>query len=182
MNQNSWNNYTQISLPTWLIDKQGDLQSTIYKSDTEKMELVFKCVELNVSLTNGAPLAACVFTTSGNLISVGVDAPGIGGHEMSNALILASNLMGSSSFRNNKEIEMFSLAPPCAICQGNIFSESPGRFVSCITHEDLLAHLELPNTPFPKHDWKKELRDRGVVVEGEVLRVEGIKILGNWSA
>lgn len=173
----SWKEYTYIGLPSWIIDAQIALQSKLYKSDEEKMQLVFHCASLNVKLAKSAPLAACIFSTNGELISIGLDYPGISGHEMSNALIIASNIMGSSNFRRNKNVEMFSLAPPCAICQGNIFSEAPKRFVSSVSHKDLLSELKLPDTPFPRHDWETELQERGIIVKEGFLRNLGLEVL-----
>jgi tRNA(Arg) A34 adenosine deaminase TadA len=125
----------------------------------------------------GAPLAAGVFLADGSLLAIGVDGPGIGGHEMTNALILASNLIGSRSFRALRGWEFFSLAPPCLTCQGNIYSERPGRFVYAVTHEDLQAILDLSGTAFPKADWPEQLAARGIKVEGPTDRQTGREIL-----
>lgn len=177
-----WNTVTSISVPSWLCEHQHKLQQAKYETDATKMNLVFECAKLNMELAKGAPLAACVFTKDGALVSVGVDAPGIGGHEMTNALILASNILGSDKIRSSKDLEIFSLAPPCAVCQGNIFSETPSRFVCSVTHQDMLQHLTLPNTPIPHHNWQQELRARGIVVDESYDRNTGIMILSSFRA
>ena len=96
---------------------------------------------------------------------------------MTNALILASNLIGSRLFRTLQGWEFFSLAPPCLTCQGNIYSEKPSRFAHAVTHEDLLATFALPGTPFPKADWSQQLAERGIKVEGPIDRQAGLEML-----
>lgn len=173
----NWNHAREITVPLWLLESEARLRSQPYPDDPSKMALVFECARLNVQWGSGAPLAAAVFDANGLLISVGVDAPGIGGHEMTNALMLASNLWGSQELRQRSDWEMFSLAPPCSVCLGNIYSEVPSRFVCAISHNDLLAQLDLPNTPFPSGDWRAQLHARDVQVEEAVAREEGIRIL-----
>ena len=172
-----WHSCTSIEVPDWLLSEQNKLQSKKYLNDSSKMELVLYCAQRNVAERAGAPLAAAVFLYDGSLISIGVDAPGIGGHEMSNALLIASNVLGHGVLRANRNWEFFSLAPPCLICQGNLFSERPGRFVCAITHEDLTSELELPNTPFPNFNWVEHLNSRGIKVDAAISREKGIEIL-----
>ncbi|MFN8510004.1 MAG: hypothetical protein U0Z75_05525 [Deinococcaceae bacterium] len=111
----NWNHAREITVPLWLLEYEARLRSQPYPDDPSKMALVFECARLNIQSGSGAPLAAAVFDANGLLISVGVDAPGIGGHEMTNALMLASNLWGSKELRQRSDWEMFSLAPPCSV-------------------------------------------------------------------
>jgi tRNA(Arg) A34 adenosine deaminase TadA len=173
----SWNESNRIFVPDWLIEGQNAFQARRYRDDRSKMELVFRCARENVERKLGAPLAAAVFLADGSLLAVGVDGPGIGGHEMTTALILASNLIGSETLRTLPGWELFSLAPPCLVCQGNIWSEKPGRFVHAVTHEDLLATLDLPNTTMPEGEWSEQLAARGVRIEGPTDRRAGLEIL-----
>lgn len=181
MKQNLWSKACGITVPPWLIEHQHGLQSRKYLDDDSRMALVFSCAELNVQLTQGAPLAAAVFLHDGHLLSVGVDAPGIAGHEMSNALILASNLMGTNEFRHSSHWDLFSLAPPCLVCLGNIFSERPHRLVCAVSHSDLLAALQLPNTPMPPKNWAKLLSNRGIVVQTLAARKQGCQVLNEHN-
>lgn len=148
-----WHDSTSIAVPEWLLSDQQNLQTQKYPNDELKMDLVLKCAQKNAQERQGAPLAAAVFLTDGTLISVGVDAPGIGGHEMTNALLIASNILGHQNLRNRRDWEFFSLAPPCLICHGNIFTERPSRFVCSVSHEQLLSAINLPDTPFPDFNW-----------------------------
>jgi tRNA(Arg) A34 adenosine deaminase TadA len=176
MNKN-WYNNISISVPGWLLSEQNEIQSRKYLDDFSKMELVFKCAERNAFEGIGAPLAAAVFLDDGSLISVGVDAPGMGGHEMTNALLIASNVLGHQTLRSKQNWEFFSLAPPCLICQGNIFSERPKRFVCAVTHEHLLSELKFPNTPFPNFDWIQHLTSRGIKVDAAIFSEKGVNTL-----
>jgi tRNA(Arg) A34 adenosine deaminase TadA len=173
----SWNESNRIFLPEWLIEGQNELQASRYRDDKSKMDLILRCARKNTERKQGAPLAAAVFLSDGALLAVGVDGPGIGGHEMTSALILASNLVGSETLRTLRGWELFSLAPPCLVCLGNIYSERPGRFVYAVTHEDLLATLDLPNTIMPKAEWSAQLAARGIQVEGPTDRRAGLEIL-----
>lgn len=172
-----WRDCVSVAVPGWLMSEQEKLQSKKYLNDTSKMELVFWAAQKNALEGTGAPLAAAVFSADGSLISVGVDMPGIGGHEMTNALLIASNVLGSKKLRAEQDWEFFSLAPPCLICQGNIFSERPKRFVCAVTHDQLLEELSLPNTPFPDFDWIQHLVSRGIAVDSAIFPEKGIEIL-----
>lgn len=178
---NPWKNCSQISIPDWLVEKQSQLTSKVYASDMDRMGLVLECAKTNFQLKAGEPLAAAVFRTNGELISVGVDAPGIGGHEMTNALIIASNVLGPKNFRGSGDWELFSLAPPCSICQGNIYSERPKRFVCAVDHKQLKQALSLPHTPFPDDSWIKELNNRNIEVRTQIMNQEAKSILESIS-
>jgi hypothetical protein len=69
------------------------------------------------------------------------------------------------------------LAPPCLVCQGNIYSEKPSRFVYAVAPEDLRANLDLPDTPFPDAAWSQQLAARGIRVDGPTDREGGLEIL-----
>jgi tRNA(Arg) A34 adenosine deaminase TadA len=172
-----WKNAACVAVPQWLIQKQKTLQSRRYTDDDEKLRLVLNCAKGNVLLRAGAPLAAAVFRDDGVLLSVAVDAPGMGGHEMSNALLLASNLLGTKVFRNAGDWDLFSLAPPCMVCQGNILSERPRRFIYAVTQADLLSTIDLPNTPFPADEWPDQLAAKKIKVLHAVARRAGKAIL-----
>ncbi|WKZ57717.1 MAG: hypothetical protein QY326_03365 [Bdellovibrionota bacterium] len=173
----TWDEVGIISIPDWVIANQHKFQSRKYQDSISRMDFVLELARNNAQQQVGAPLAAAVFHADGDLISVGVDAPGIGGHEMTNALILASNILGSVRLRNSRDWELYSLAPPCSVCLGNIYSERPQRFASAVTHEDLLAALALPDTPMPGPNWIDELTNRDIIVNAAIRRDEGRKIL-----
>jgi tRNA(Arg) A34 adenosine deaminase TadA len=175
--QQPWKQFDRIVVPDWLIEDQNKLQAAKYPDDKSKMALVFRCARQNAETKSGAPLAAGVFLADGSLLAIGVDGPGIGGHEMTNALILASNLVGSRSFRTLPGWDFFSLAPPCVTCLGNIYSEKPSRFVYAVTYEDLRAALDMTGTALPKADWSEQLAARGIKVEGPTDRQTGLDIL-----
>lgn len=176
-----WRKALNVNVPAWLLENQARLQSSRYTSDDTKMQLVLECAEKNVNELGGAPLAAAVFHKDGELLAVGVDAPGLGGHEMSNALLLASNLVGTVNFRSSHDYEMFSLAPPCLICLGNIYSEKLSRFVCAITHVELLQMLSLPNTPMPDEKWEELLTARGIAVEVGLGQQVALRILRDFG-
>lgn len=79
-----WTDFSDISIPSWVIDHQSEFQSRLYVDDEARMDFVLTAALTNVKLTGAAPLAAAVFMEDGKLILLGVDAVGIGGHEMTN--------------------------------------------------------------------------------------------------
>lgn len=174
-----WIQATDILIPAWVADGQSEFQSRKYTDESQRMEFVLMAAAKNFELTGSAPLAAAVFMDDGALVSLGVDAIGIGGHEMTNALILASNLLGSEKLRQSSNWDLYSLAPPCTICFGNIYSERPRQFVCAVHHHDLLAALKLPNTPMPEPSWQKSLEARGIKINAAIAREQGNKVLLN---
>ena len=96
-----WSDVSNLSIPSWVIDRQSECQSRLYSDDAARMDFVLEAAATNAKLTHAAPLAAAVFMKDGKLISLGVDAVGIGGHEMTNALMMASNILGSKEFRDS---------------------------------------------------------------------------------
>lgn len=173
----SWTHQARIFLPQWLLENQKELQFRLYTNDAQKMQLVLECAKANITYASGAPLAAAVFNEKGALLSVGVDTPGIGGHEMSTALLLASHLMGTEKLRKNRGWDLVSLAPPCQVCLGNIYSERPKRFLCAITHEFLLRHLVLKDTLFPNPDWVEILQKREIQVIQNLLEKQAQETL-----
>lgn len=176
-----WTDFSDISIPSWVIASQNEFQSRLYVDDTARMDFILTAAFTNVKLTGAAPLAAAVFMEDGKLISLGVDAVGIGGHEMTNALIMASNILGSKDLRDSSSWDLYSLAPPCLVCLGNIFNERPHQFVCAVNHEDLLDALQLPNTLMPESGWINILESRGIVVKSAVARERGKKILQHYT-
>lgn len=161
----TWEDSSSVGMPHWLLSTQKELQSKKYLNDASKMDLVLMCAQKNVENASGAPLAAAVFLEDGSLVSVGLETPGIGGHEMTNALLIASNVLGYQTLRSNRNWDLFSLAPPCLSCQGFIYSERPKRFVCAIGYDQLLSAIELPNTPPPSNDWLDRFSSRGIEVK-----------------
>lgn len=177
-----WSESSDISIPSWVIARQSEFQSHLYVDEAARMDFVLAAAETNAKLTGAAPLAAAVFMEDGALISIGVDAVGIGGHEMTNALIMASNMLGSQSLRDSSSWSLYSLAPPCLVCLGNISNERPYQFVCAVNHEDMVAALQLPNTLMPEPNWISVLESRGIVVKSAIAREQGKKILQHTEA
>lgn len=172
----SWCDRQAIAVPEWLLQDQDRLQAQRYPDDATKMGLVLECARKNAEKGCGAPLAAAVFLDDGSLLSVGVDAPGMGGHEMSNALLLANTALGPRG-NQRQPWDLYSLAPPCLACLGHIYSERPRRFVCAVELPDLLAALHLPDTPFPREDWADLLTAREIHVQAGIARAAGRKLL-----
>lgn len=143
-----WTESANISIPPWVISCQSEFQSRLYTDETARMDFV-----LFAAATN------------------------IGGHEMTNALVTASNILGSQDLRNSSFWSLYSLAPPCFVCLGNISNEKPYEFVCAVNHEDLLAALRLPNILMPEHGWINILESRGIIVKSAFARERGKKIL-----
>jgi tRNA(Arg) A34 adenosine deaminase TadA len=172
-----WANAASVSIPSWVAIRQDEFQSLKYADEASRIELVLRAAAMNAELEGAAPLAAAVFMADGTLVSLGVDAPGIGGHEMTNALILASNVLETRQFRGSRTWDLYSLAPPCSVCLGNIYCERPRAFVCAVNHDDLLSALDLPDTLMPGPEWVALLEQRGITVKEATCRQRGVQTL-----
>jgi tRNA(Arg) A34 adenosine deaminase TadA len=186
-----------IDLPAFAVEVE---RAALVATDArERMRLVVDLSARNVETSSGGPFAAAVFTASGDLVAVGVNAvvrlnnPVL--HAETMALMRAATRLGRYSLSPTSSVtalssgrfeataggfELYSSCEPCAMCLGAILWSGVRRVVFAARRDDA-ERLGFDEGPvFPQtFDY---LRRRGVRVEGGPLRLEAVQVLERYLA
>lgn len=170
-----------LTLPPWLIETTAG--PLVLPDPGERMRWVIELSRLNVDHGSGGPFAAAVFeTATGRLLGAGVNrveplhcSPA---HAEVLAIAFAQRKMKAYDLGANAAAasELVSSSQPCLMCLGATLWSG----VTCLRYgasaADVTAILGFDEGPLPAA-WRNELKKRGIVVEGEILRRQATAVL-----
>jgi tRNA(Arg) A34 adenosine deaminase TadA len=171
--------HSGLSLPDWvaerIVQQKGPLVSSV-----DQMRFVLELAEQNILRGTGGPFAAAVFEKSGGrLLGTGVNlvvtAQASFAHAEMVALLFAQHSVGSHSLKGLQAI-LVSSAEPCAMCCGGLLWGGVSELITSARISDTESIVGFDEGPVHPQ-WKDELTKRGILIQSDVLRDEGRKIL-----
>ena len=148
----------------------------------EQMRLVLQLTRRNIEERTGGPFGAAVFDRdSGRLISAGVNRVQPLGNSAAHAemiaLMLAQKHMGSARLDDKgKACVLVTSAQPCSMCFGALPWAGIRGLVIGARREEVETIAGFDEGPLPEN-WPEALRERGIEVRRDVLRVEAEAVL-----
>lgn len=173
----------RIVLPDWLVATR----CPSLPAAADRMAFVIELSRRNVATGSGGPFAAAVFEAdTGRLLAAGTNlvmaSHCAAAHAEVLALSLAQQALGSHDLGATglPACELVSSCEPCAMCIGAVAWSGVRRLVYAAREADARA---IGFDEGPKHpDWAGELRRRGVVVAGDLLRTDAVAVLEAYRA
>lgn len=172
-----------ITWPEWI--HETITFGTRYGTDHDRMRLAIELARQNVVRGTGGPFGAAIFERStGALLSVGVNSvvrlANCTLHAEMVAFMLAQRRVGSFTLAapGLDEHELFTSCEPCAMCLGATLWSGVVRVVYAAGGADA-RELGFDEGPVfaESHAY---LRERGIALEGGLLREEARKVLARY--
>ncbi len=175
-----------LELPKWLQEQlAGD--SSVYRTDEDKMELVVALSRRNVEEKTGGPFGAAVFDMDSHRlvapgVNVVVEARCSAAHAEVVALSVAQKVVGSHDLGGPGESPkvLVSSTEPCAMCLGSVPWSGVRRLVCGATGDDA-ERIGMDEGAKPQN-WVSTLEDRAIDVRLAVSRSEAAKVLEQYVA
>ncbi|NQD35739.1 nucleoside deaminase [Permianibacter sp. IMCC34836] len=178
------NSELTISLPGWVRDEVDFGQR--YPDDPSRMALAVQLARRNVEQDSGGPFGAAIFDQhSGELLSVGVNRVvplhNCTLHAEMLAFMFAQQRVGSHSLNQPGQPSrtLYTSCSPCAMCLGASLWSGVRRIVIAARREDAQAIGFEEGPVFPASE--QYLRERGMVIDHDVLRDEGRAVLQRYA-
>jgi tRNA(Arg) A34 adenosine deaminase TadA len=174
----------RVDCPDWVVEVV-DWNRT-YGRDEDRMALAVRLAGENVDRGTGGPFGAAIFEQSGRLVSVGVNSvvrlANCTLHAEMVAFMLAQRRVGSFTLAATGlgDHELFTSCEPCAMCLGATLWSGVVRVVYAASGLDA-RELGFDEGPVfaESHDY---LRERGIALEGGLLRDEARTVLARYRA
>lgn len=174
-----------LRLPRWVESWRRDLPSAI-ADDVEGMALAIEAARRNVAEATGGPFGALVVdAATGEPLAVGVNLVVAARcsllHAEIVALIAAQQRRGSHdlSAGGTRTVTLYASAEPCAQCLGAIPWSGLSRLVCGARDADVRA-IGFDEGEKPPQ-WVRRLARRGIEVVQDVLRLEAVRVLTEYS-
>jgi tRNA(Arg) A34 adenosine deaminase TadA len=170
-----------VALPGWLTE----LVCPPLPGLPERMAFVIELSRRNVATGSGGPFAAAVFeAASGRLLAAGANLVVRNHCSAAHAEVLALSLAQQALCSHDlgapglPVCELVSSCEPCAMCIGAVAWSGVQRLVFAAREADARA---IGFDEGPKHpDWAGELRRRGMLVTGDLLRADAVAVLESY--
>jgi tRNA(Arg) A34 adenosine deaminase TadA len=172
-----------LTLPKWADGVVGPAGRT-FDTIQSRMALAINLARRNIEQRTGGPFGAAVFeTSSGRLVSVGVNLVESSNCSIAHAEIVAITLaqrtIGSFDLGKDRGVyELVTSTEPCAMCLGAI-PWSGLRRVVCGARGKDACQIGFDEGAKP-HNWIASLRRRGVEVVRDVLRRQARSVLRDY--
>lgn len=174
-----------IELPEWAVGYIRGIPRE-YPAPEDRMRLTIDLARRNVRAGTGGPFGAAVFNRDGRLISAGMNLVTALNcsvlHAEIVALVLAQQKLERFDLSDGgKEcFELVSAAEPCAMCLGAIPWSGVSKVIIGARDADVRS-IGFDEGIKPA-EWFEGLRDRGIVVQRDVLREEATAVLKEYVA
>ena len=175
-----------FELPNWLVEWEQTLPRKL-AGDEEAMRVAVSAAALNVVKESGGPFGAVIIdSTTGELISVGVNLVVSAGssvlHAEMVAIMRAQKVAKFYKVGGAAEIAttLYTSAEPCAMCMGAIPWSGIRRVVCGASDADVRA-IGFDEGDKPS-EWVSAYRQRGIEVSTGVLHDEAVKVLQTYQA
>lgn len=143
------------------------------------MDLVLGLAAKNIEHGTGGPFAAAVFTSGGNLVSVGVNRVEpehvAVAHAEILAIALAGQALGSFDLSTSGATTLATTTEPCAMCYGAVPWSGVARLV-CGARDADARNIGFDEGHKPGN-WIAGLEQRGIDVVCDVRRAEAVALL-----
>jgi tRNA(Arg) A34 adenosine deaminase TadA len=176
----------EAKLPLWVLEELVD-EPESYDSDEQKMALVHRLARRNYREGTGGPFAALVVdTTSGELVSAGVNVVLSSGLSVAHAEVVALSLaqsaveswdLGASALNPRELVVNWR---PCVQCYGALIWSGVTRLVIAGDGPEL-EHLTGFDEGPVVEDWEQQLVRRGISVTTDVLRDEALDVFREYG-
>ena len=171
-----------LTLPAWLEDMTSG-KDIVIPDPEERLHWVIGLSRRNVEHESGGPFAAGVFAAeSGRLLAAGVNrvepltlSPA---HAEIMAIAFAQKRLKNWDLGHDAAAptQLVASSQPCLMCLGAVLWSGVTSLVYGAEAADVAAILGFDEGPLPA-DWRRELRIRGIHVEGGRLRGEAVAVL-----
>lgn len=173
-----------VSLPDW-VQQQVDFDHH-YRDDAARMMLAIQLARSNVEHDSGGPFGAAIFDQdSGRLVSVGVNRVlplhNCTLHAEMLAFMFGQANVGSHTLNQPGQPSrtLYTACSPCAMCLGACLWSGVRRIVIAARREDAQEIGFEEGPVFPASE--VYLRERGIVIEHDVMRDEGRAVLQRYA-
>ena len=173
-------------LPLWVLEELVD-EPESYDSDERKMQLVNRLARRNYREGTGGPFAALVIdSTTGSLVSAGVNVVLSSGlssaHAEVVALSLAQTRVGAWDLGADSErpLELVVNWRPCVQCYGALIWSGVTRLVIAGDGPEVEQLTSFDEGPMVD-DWDTQLERRGIAVTTDVLREEAVDVFREYG-
>jgi tRNA(Arg) A34 adenosine deaminase TadA len=152
-----------------------------YTSHSAQVDLLLELSGKNLTeaiLSNKvvAPFSAVIFDRVGRIVGLGVDSPGITGHEVNNALIAAKKILNGR--KKEAPYTLVTLTPPCIDCFNHIKILAPDKVISVVHHQDLTRFFpDIEPSRLAPVDWQMKLNKIGIRATYSKFRSRGIELI-----
>jgi tRNA(Arg) A34 adenosine deaminase TadA len=174
-------------LPMWVLEELVDVPER-FETDDDKMRLVNVLARRNYREGTGGPFAALVIdSTTGELLSAGVNLVLSSGLSASHAEVVALSLAqtrtGSWDLGADADSprELVVNWRPCVQCYGAIMWSGIRRLVVAGDGPELEHFTRFDEGPMVD-DWVAQFEARGIAVVTDVLRDEAIDVYREYAA
>ena len=175
----------KLRLPGWVAESCESWQGS-FATVEKRMAFVIALARENVRRDAGGPFAAAIFDCdSEKLIAPGVNmvvsASCSLAHAEVVAMMVAQQVMGTHDLgaEGLPLLELVSSTEPCAMCMGAVPWSGVPRLVCAARGDDAIA-IGFDEGAKPEN-WQDELEKRGITVERDVCRDEGVAILSEYA-
>lgn len=174
-----------LSLPQWLVNELPDLPRQLETVD-DQMALVNRIADRNWREGNGGPFAAIVVdSSSGELISVGVNvvlSSGISsGHAEIMALGTAQSALGTWDLGSHRSLALVVNWRPCVQCYGATMWSGITHLVVAGDGPELEQLTGFDEGPMVA-DWAAQFERRGIRVTQDVGRTDALAVYAAYGA
>ena len=173
-----------ISLPHWISTFKFN---KVYLTDHDKMQLAIELSLLNIEHETGGPFGAAVFNEkTGALVSVGVNCVVTEICSISHAEIMALVLAQTRLKKYRLDLEdnagyvLVTSSQPCSMCFGACLWSGVKRIIIGARRTDVEKITRFDEGPLPSN-WKKELDNRGILLDQDMLRKEACEVLMRYK-
>ncbi|GAA2006905.1 hypothetical protein JL107_03815 [Nakamurella flavida] len=168
-------------LPAWVFDEIADVPDALPTAQ-ERMALVHRLADRNHREGNGGPFAALVAeTTTGRIVSIGVNVVLASGLSSTHAEVMALSLaqvavdswdLGADGAPDRELVVNWR---PCAMCYGATLWSGVRGLVVAGSGPDLERLSGFDEGPV-RDDWAEQFEQRGITVTQDVLRDEALAV------
>lgn len=174
------------TLPMWVLEELVDVPET-FDTDEDKMALVNRLARRNYREGTGGPFAALVVdSTSGALVSAGVNLVLNSGLSSAHAEVVALSLaqarVGTWDLGADADSprELIVNWRPCVQCYGATMWSGIRRLVIAGDGPELENYTRFDEGPMVA-DWAEQFERRGIEVVQDVLRDEAIDVFREYG-
>jgi len=172
-----------IVLPEWVTEEVSLGQ--VIESEAERMSIAIKISHRQVVEGSGGPFGAVVCELdTGRVLGIGVNqvtkSCWSGAHAEFIAWTMAQETINSYDLGRDNSVGLYSSAQPCVSCWGGVFWTGITRLVFAATKRDVEQYAGFDEGPLPD-DWDVALINRGVSVQGELLREQAVLALQEYG-
>lgn len=174
-----------IAPPDWMAEAV-DWDASL-ASDADRMRLAIRLARENVERRTGGPFGAAIFEAgTGRLVSVGVNSVvrlnNCALHAEMVAFMMAQHRLGSFTLAvpGLPDHVLYTSCEPCAMCLGATLWSGVRRVVFAAFGQDAREQGFDEGPVFAES--LRYLADRGIAVEGGLLREEGAAVLRRYAS